>query len=83
VVVVDPYGAEAEVNSKGSFTVPAGGAVWFRAPGSGGYGPAGERERGRIAADVVDGYLTPASAARDYGVADASALACPACRAPR
>jgi N-methylhydantoinase B len=81
VVVIDPYGAEAEVNSKGSFTVPAGGAVWFRAPGSGGYGPPAERDRARIHDDVVNGYLTTASAARDYGAHGDSALDCPWCRA--
>ncbi len=63
--------------------MPPGSAVWLRAPGSGGYGPPAERDRARVREDVLDGYLTPAGAARDYGVPDPETLACPACRALR
>jgi len=81
VHAVDPDGSERPVNEKGSFTVPAGGLVWLRAPGSGGYGPPADRPRDRLQADVVDGYVTPAAAARIYGVPDAAALGCPRCQA--
>jgi N-methylhydantoinase B len=79
VTVVDPDGSERRVNEKGSFTVLAGGLVCLRAPGSGGYGPAAARPRDRLRQDVVDGYVTPAAAARDYGAADPAALDCPRC----
>jgi N-methylhydantoinase B len=79
--VVDPDGAERRVNEKGSFTAAAGSRVHLAAPGSGGFGPPGARARGLIRADVVDGYVTLQAAARDYGVADPAALACPHCPA--
>ena len=37
-------------------------------PGGGGYGPVAERDPAKIAEDVRLGYVTPAGAARDYGV---------------
>jgi N-methylhydantoinase B len=80
VHVVDPDGGERRVNEKGSFTVGAGGLVCLAAPGSGGYGPPGARAPERVRADVIDGYVTQAAAARDYGAADPAALACPDCR---
>jgi N-methylhydantoinase B len=79
VTLVDAAGVERELNSKGPFTAPAGAAIRMRAPGSGGYGPAAARDRERVRDDVVNGYVTAESAARDYGVADASSLACPFC----
>lgn len=35
--------------------------------GGGGFGPASERERERVAADVADGYVTPEAARERYG----------------
>jgi N-methylhydantoinase B len=49
----------------------------LRAPGAGGYGPARDRDPARLAADVVDGYVSPAAAVHVY--AAASAARCPAC----
>jgi N-methylhydantoinase B len=39
----------------------------IESPGGGGYGPAAERDPAKIAEDVRLGYVTPESAARDYG----------------
>lgn len=80
VAVIGLDGAEREMNSKGAFTVPPGAQIWLRAPGAGGYGPPAAREPARLAADVVDGYVSPAAAVADYGARDPAALACPACR---
>ncbi len=79
VVMLGPDGAERELPSKGAFTVPPGGAILFRAPGAGGYGPAAERDGERLREDVLNGYVSPEAARRDYGVADARGLACPRC----
>jgi N-methylhydantoinase B len=83
VALVAPDGVERELNSKGSFSAPAGAEIRFRAPGAGGFGEPTRRERAKLRDDVVNGYVSPAAAAREYGVADADALACPACRASR
>lgn len=79
VAVVTSDGSEREMNSKGPFTAPAGVEIWFRAPGSGGYGAPDGRDPGRLRDDVINGYVSPAAAGRDYGVRDVSALRCPHC----
>ena len=38
-------------------------------PGGGGYGEAGRRDAAALARDVADGFVTPAGAKRDYGIA--------------
>jgi len=43
-------------------------------PGSGGYGPAAARDPSAVGRDLLDGYVSAAAAARDYGVANAEAL---------
>jgi N-methylhydantoinase B len=80
IAVIGPDNMERELNSKGSFTAPAGAQIWMRAPGAGGYGPAGAREPARLRDDVVNGYVSPESAVADYGSAAREALDCPACR---
>jgi N-methylhydantoinase B len=40
----------------------------FRTAGGGGYGPPEDREVERVAADVVEGYVSAEAAARDYGM---------------
>jgi N-methylhydantoinase B len=60
-------GAIRALNSKGGFTAPAGARIQFEAPGSGGYGPPAERDPGRLADDVRDGYVSADAARRDYG----------------
>ena len=70
ISVVEPDGAERILNSKGSFDAPAGSLVVFDVPGSGGYGPAEDRDPARIREDLAAGYITPDGARRDYGVPD-------------
>jgi N-methylhydantoinase B len=77
--MVAPDGAERELASKGSFMVPTGGAICFRAPGAGGFGPPAERDPERLQEDVLNGYVSPEAARRDYGMADARSLVCPHC----
>ncbi len=79
VAITTPDGYERELVSKGPFTAPAGSLIALRAPGSGGYGAPAERDREALARDVVDGYVSAESAARDYRVDDPSSLGCPLC----
>src|SRR5262252_8741592 len=65
-----PDGSRRPLNSKGAFTVPAGGRVVMEAPGSGGYGPPSARDPALLREDLVDGYVTEEAARRDYGIAD-------------
>jgi N-methylhydantoinase B len=74
VTLTTPDGATRDLPSKGAFAAPAGSVVDMRTPGSGGFGPASERDPAAIGRDLVDGYVSVAAAERDYGVADAQAL---------
>lgn len=51
------------------YPLPRGAVVSHRMGGGGGYGPAMERPLALVAQDVRYGYVTPAAARRDYGVA--------------
>ncbi|MBN9561331.1 MAG: hydantoinase B/oxoprolinase family protein [Alphaproteobacteria bacterium] len=62
-----PDGSSRKLVSKGGFIAPTGSRVVMEAPGSGGYGPPSGRDRAQLAEDVRDGYVTEASAQRDYG----------------
>ena len=44
-----------------------GDRIRLTAPGGGGYGDPHERDRAMIEEDLREGYVSPASAARDYG----------------
>jgi N-methylhydantoinase B len=79
VALVGPDGVERELNSKGSFTVPADGRLSLRAPGAGGFGPPAERDPVRVRDDVIAGYVTLESALRDYRQPADAPLTCPAC----
>jgi N-methylhydantoinase B len=68
ISVVDPQGTERVLNSKGSFSAPADSLVTFEVPGSGGFGPPAARDPEALRADLRDGYVSSASAIRDYGV---------------
>ena len=70
VSLILPDGRERRLNTKVTLTVPAEAQVVMHAPGSGGYGPASERDPVRAREDRVNGYVS----ARD------PAPACPACR---
>ena len=74
ITLFEPDGAERVLNSKGSFDAPAGSLVVFDVPGSGGYGPATERDPARLREDLADGYVTPEGARRDYGIPYPDAL---------
>jgi N-methylhydantoinase B len=67
IELVPPHGNARKLNSKGAFIAPAGSRVVIEAPGSGGYGPPGARDRTAVREDLRDGYITPAAARRDYG----------------
>jgi N-methylhydantoinase B len=77
IAVAGADGTERELTSKGSFTVPADTEIRLRAPGSGGYGDPTGRDPVRVSDDVVNGYVSPAAAAADYG--QPAVPGCPAC----
>jgi len=60
--------------------VAPGAEIRLRAPGAGGFGDPTRREPARLRDDVLNGYVSPAAAAVEYGHRDADALACPHCR---
>jgi N-methylhydantoinase B len=66
--LIPPNGNARKLTSKGGFIAPAGSLVVIEAPGSGGYGPPSGRERARLSEDLLDGYVSPLAARRDYGV---------------
>jgi N-methylhydantoinase B len=74
VRLTTPDGATRDLPSKGAFAAPAGSLVDMITPGSGGFGPVAERDPAAIGRDLLDGYVSTASAARDYGVAEPDAL---------
>jgi N-methylhydantoinase B len=65
-----PDGTRQQLNSKGAFTVPAGGRIVMEAPGSGGYGPPSARDPTLLREDLADGYVTEEAVQRDYSTAD-------------
>jgi N-methylhydantoinase B len=67
-----PDGTRRSMPGKGAYTAPAGALVTVEAPGAGGFGPPSGRDREALRSDLLDGYVTPAAAARDYGVEDAT-----------
>ncbi|HLH92239.1 MAG TPA: hydantoinase B/oxoprolinase family protein [Xanthobacteraceae bacterium] len=74
VTLTTPDGKSRHLPSKGAFAAPGGSIVDMITPGSGGFGPADERERAAIGRDLLDGYVTAAAATRDYGIADPETL---------
>lgn len=67
IELIAPNTNARKLTSKGGFLAPAGSLVAMEAPGSGGYGPAAERDPAALVEDLLDGYITPAAALRDYG----------------
>jgi N-methylhydantoinase B len=63
-----PDGTVRGLNGKGAFIAPAGARVVVASPGSGGYGPPGERDPARLHEDVIDGYVSVEAARGQYGV---------------
>jgi N-methylhydantoinase B len=68
-------GADGELGNHpkaAGVAVPEGGLISHRTSGGGGYGDPLERQPDRVAADIEDGYVSPAAAARDYGWTEAA-----------
>jgi N-methylhydantoinase B len=74
VTLTTPDGVTRRLPSKGAFAAPAGSVVEMITPGSGGFGPVADRDPAAIGRDLVDGYVSAASAERDYGIADPEGL---------
>jgi N-methylhydantoinase B len=67
-------GASRRLPGKGAFGAPAGSIIEMITPGSGGFGSPAERDPAAIGRDLLDGYVTAASAERDYGIGDPESL---------
>jgi len=80
VTITTPDGAIRHLPSKGAFAAPAGSVIDMITPGSGGFGPVADRDPRAIGRDLLDGYVTPEGATRDYGAADPDALRAAAAR---
>jgi N-methylhydantoinase B len=52
----------------GGFPIQTGDVVMMESSGGGGFGDPLERNPARVAADLAEGYVTPAGAEREYGV---------------
>jgi N-methylhydantoinase B len=74
VTLTTPDGATRPLPGKGAFNAPAGSVIEMITPGSGGFGPPTARDRAAIGRDLLDGYVSAASAQRGYGIADPEAL---------
>jgi len=70
VTLTTPDGVTRVLPSKGAFAAPASSVIDMITPGSGGFGPAAEREPVAIGRDLIDGYVSASAATRDYGVTD-------------
>jgi N-methylhydantoinase B len=68
VTLTTPDGRSRKLVSKGAFQAPAGSVIDMITPGSGGFGAPARRAPEAIGRDLVDGYVTPGAATRDYGV---------------
>jgi len=74
VKLTTPDGATRHLPGKGAFSAPAGSVIEMITPGSGGFGAVAARDQAAIGRDLLDGYVSAASAQRDYGIADPKAL---------
>ena len=70
VILTTPDGITRSLPSKGAFAAPAGSIIDMLTPGSGGFGPASERDKTVIGRDLLDGYISASAATRDYGVTE-------------
>ena len=57
------------LNQKGSHVVPVGARAIIQSPGGAGSGDPLGRDREAVAADLANGYITPAAAREQYGYA--------------
>jgi N-methylhydantoinase B len=67
VEIMSPDGAVRTVRKATQHPIAAGEVVRILTGGGGGYGPPSERDPAAVARDVLEGYVSPAAAARDYG----------------
>ena len=67
-------GTVRHLPGKGAFSAPTGSVIEMITPGSGGFGSPSARDPMVIGRDLLDGYVSAASAQRDYGIADPQAL---------
>jgi N-methylhydantoinase B len=67
VTLTTADGLARQLPSKGAFTAPAGSVIDMVTPGSGGFGPAVQRDPVAVGRDLLDGYVSASSAERDYG----------------
>lgn len=74
VTLTTPDGKRRDLPSKGAFLAPGNSVIDMITPGSGGFGDVKDRDQAAIGRDLVDGYVTPEAAKRDFGVADPEAL---------
>jgi N-methylhydantoinase B len=74
VELTTPDGVTRRLPSKGAFDAPAGSVIDMVTPGSGGFGPVAERDPAAVGRDLLDGYVSPLAAKRDYGIADPDAV---------
>jgi N-methylhydantoinase B len=74
VTLTTSDGATRHLPSKGAFSWAAGAVVDMVTPGAGGFGPPSGRDPVQIGRDLLDGYVSPAAALRDYGITDADPL---------
>ena len=58
VTLTTPDGVTRHLPSKGAFAAPAGSVIDMITPGSGGFGPAAERDPAAIGRDLLDGYVS-------------------------
>ena len=56
------------IHPKGQQILAPGDRVPLHEPGGGGFGPAKERPREKVLADIENGFVSPEGAWRDYGV---------------
>jgi N-methylhydantoinase B len=70
VTLTTPDGVTRSLPSKGAFAAPAGSIIDMLTPGSGGFGPATDRDPAAIGRDLLDGYVSASAATRNYGITD-------------
>jgi N-methylhydantoinase B len=66
--LINPGPGEQVVHGKESRDFAYGDVISFQQSGAGGYGDPLERDPARVLEDVLDGYVTPEAARREYGV---------------
>lgn len=58
---------QEEAAASGRYEMKAGERFSLQSPGGGGFGAPAQRDRDAVARDIAEGYVSPASAAREYG----------------